>query len=182
MLVYSIKGDISAIQRSLTSLQQQKVPTAAARALNKTIGNVQTQASKSIREERALSARVVRDALKIRRATKTNLVATLTASGRPIPLREYAARVGKRGVTVKVSPGPRKLVTHASNKAFAIDKFGGHIYARTSKRRLPIKKLFGPSIPATFLKEKVVAAIAKTGAESWPKRFAEELKFELSKG
>lgn len=181
MLRLDIRGDLTEIKRSLTELQQTKVPTAAARALNKTIGNVRTQASKSIREERALSAKVVRDALTVKKATKTNLVASLTASGKPISLREYQARAGKRGVTVKVSPGGRKLVAHAGNKAFAVNKFGGHIYARTGNKRLPIKKLYGPSIPATFLKDKVVEAMERVGGENWPKRFAEELGFELSK-
>jgi DNA-binding MarR family transcriptional regulator len=182
MLRIDIRGDLETIKRSLTDLQQKKVPTAASRALNKTIGNIRTQASKSIREERALSARVVRDALTVKKTTKTQLVASLTASGRPIPLREYQARAGKRGVTVKVSPGGRKLVRHAGNKAFALAKFGGHIYARTGKERLPIKKLYGPSIPSTFVKDKVTEALDKVGGESWPKRFAEELQYELSKG
>jgi hypothetical protein len=181
MLRLDIRGDLEEVKRSLNDLQQRKVPNAAARALNKTIGNVRTQASKSIREERALSAKVVRDALTVQKATKAKLVASLTASGRPIPLREYQARAGKRGVTVKVSPGGRKLVEHAGNKAFALAKFGGHIYARTGKERLPIKKLYGPSIPATFLKEKVMSAMDKVGGENWPKRFAEELRFELSR-
>lgn len=182
MLRLDIRGDLNEIKKSLTDLQQKKVPTAAARALNKTIGNVRTVASKAIREERALSAKVVRDALTVQRATRTKLVASLTASGRPIPLRDYQARAGKRGVTVKVSPGKRKLVVVGGNKAFEIEKLGKHIFVREGNTRLPIKKLFGPSIPATFLKDKVVAAMAKAGAENWQKRFTEELQFELSKG
>lgn len=177
-----VRLDIKEVQKYLTDVQKKKVPTAAARALNKTIGNVRTQSSKSIREERALSAKVVKEALTVQRASKAKLVASLTASGRPIPLREYQARQGKKGVTVKVSPGGRKLVVHAGNKAFEVGKFGQHIYAREGKGRLPIKKLYGPSIPSTFIKEKVIAALTRVAGENWKKRFAEELNFELSKG
>lgn len=182
MIRLDVKADIEQVTKALSDLQRVKVPKVAARALNKTIGNVRTQASKSIRQERALSAKVVKDALKVEKATQAKLTASLTASGRPIPLREYQARQGKKGVTVKVSPGARKLVVHAGNKAFEIDKFGKHVYARTGTKRTPIKKLYGPSIPATFLKEVVVEAMRKVGGENWPKRFTEELKFELSKG
>jgi hypothetical protein len=182
MLRLDVKLDVEKVKRNLSDIQRKKVPVAAARALNKTIGNVRTQANKSIRQERALSAKVVRDALSISKATRASLVASLVASGKTIPLREYQARQGKRGVTVKVTPGRRKVVVHAGNKAFQIDKFGKHVYVREGKGRLPIKKLYGPSIPATFVKDKVVHAMNAVGGENWPKRFSEELAFELSKG
>lgn len=178
---FAVKLDLRQVQRFATDTQKKAIPAAASRALNKTLANVRTVASKEIREERALSAKVTKDALTIERATRQKLYGALVASGRPIPLSKYQARQGKRGVTVKVSPGGRKTVIHAGNKAFIVGKIGGHVFARETKSRLPIKKLYGPSIPSTFIKDKVINALKIAAGENWVKRFAEEMKFELSK-
>lgn len=176
-----VRLDLTEVKRWATDVQKRKVPTAAARAINKTLTNVRTEASKQIRKERALSASTVKDALTIRRATKLLLFGEVIASGRPIPLKEYQARETRAGVTVKVTPGKRKLVKHAGNKGFIVHKIGDHVFARTGKERLPIKKLYGPSIPATFIKQRVLDVLDRVAGESWQKRFAEELRYEFSK-
>jgi hypothetical protein len=177
----NVRVDIEEVKRMATDVQRNRVPNAAARAINKTLANVRTEASKQIRQERALSASTVKDALTIHRATKMLLIGDVTASGRPIPLKEYQARQTRSGVTVKVSPGPRKLVTFAGNKGFIVNKIGGHVFARTGKQRLPIKKLYGPSIPATFVKERVLAALDRVAGDAWHKRLAEELRYEFDR-
>jgi hypothetical protein len=162
-----------------------RLPAAARRAivrgLNKTATNVRTSASAAIRKRRALSAKVVRDAMAIRKATKERLVSSIVVTGSPIPLRDYKARQTKRGVTVSVSPGARKLVEHRGNHAFIVNKIGGHVFVRTGKSRLPIKKLFGPSLPSTFVQAEVRAAWTATALETMPKRLSEEVRFELSR-
>lgn len=154
---------------------------AISRGLNKTAANVRTAASAAIRAKRALSASTVRKALAIKSANPNRLVATLSVTGRPIPLKEYKASQTKRGVTVKVSPGKRKLVEHRGNRAFLIAKIGGHVFAREGKPRLPVKKLFGPSLPATFLNDEVRRAWTTTAQEALPKRLIEEIRFELNR-
>ena len=178
---FDVRADLREVQRMQREYKTNVVPNAAARAINKTLGNVRTESSKQIRIERALSAKVVRDALAVQRASKVRLHGAVIASGRPIPLREYQARQTRQGVTVKVSPGGRKLVVHSGNKAFEINRYGKHVYARVGGKRLPIKKLYGPSIPATFLKQKVMAAMDRVAGDNWPKRFAEELRHELAR-
>lgn len=179
---FNVRADLKEVERWANTVQRERVPTAAARAINKTLTSVRAESTKRIRDERALKASVVRDALRIIKANKFRLFGAVEASGRPIPLREYQARQTKKGVTVKVSPGGRKLVVNAGNAAFQLERYGQHVYARTGKTRLPIKKLYGPSIPATFLKEKVVQAMDRVAGDNWPKRFAEELKYELARG
>lgn len=176
-----MKFDASQVLRTLDDLPRGPARRAIVRGLNKTAANVRTSASTAIRERRALSAKVVRDAMAIRKATKDNLVSSLVVTGRPIPLRDYKASQTKRGVTVKVSPGKRTLVSHAGNRAFIIDKIGGHVFARQGKERLPVKKLYGPSLPSTFIQEQVRAAWTATAKDALPKRLAEEVRFELAR-
>jgi hypothetical protein len=181
MIGITVKADVEEVKRWMNSLQRDKVPAAASRAINKTLANVKTESSKRIRDERALSASVVKGTLTIYKANKAYLYGSLIASGRPIPLREYQARQTNKGVTVKVSPGGRKLIVQAGNHAFQVGRYGDHVYIRTGKSRLPIKKLYGPSIPATFLKQKIIDAMDRVAGDNWPKRFAEELRYELSR-
>lgn len=176
-----ITFDVRKVLGNVGEIPRGPMRRAAVRGLNKVVVNVRTSASTAIRQRRALSAKVVRDAMAIRKATNQHLVSSIVVTGRPIPLKGYKANQTKRGVTVAVTPGKRTLVSHAGNKAFIIDKIGGHVFARQGKSRLPVKKLFGPSLPSTFVQEQVRAAWTATAMDAMPKRLAEEMRFELSK-
>lgn len=176
----SVTADLSQIKRAFYDLNRKGVKAATVRALNKAAVNMRTDAIKRVRDVRSLKARTIREAFSIFRANAARLVVDLVARGRPIPLREYAARPTLKGVTVKVMKG-RTLVSHAGNKAFEIIKFGKHVYARESAKRLPIKKLYGPSIPTALTNEAAQAAILATGKRSFLARIKEELRYESRK-
>lgn len=176
-----ITVDTKQLEQALGEIAPERAPIAIARGLNKAAANTKTQASRSIRQKRALPAKAVNDAIAIAKASKAKLTATIIVTGRPIPLRDYKARQTQKGVTVAVSPGARKRVVHNGNAAFIVNKIGGHVFAREGKARLPIKKLYGPSLPATFLQTEVRAAWERTANESIVKRCEEELRFELSR-
>jgi hypothetical protein len=42
---------------------------------------------------------------------------------------------------------------------------GGHVYERTSRARLPIKKLWGPAIPKEMVKDEAEATFYRVSAE-----------------
>jgi hypothetical protein len=176
-----IRFDVSKVLATLDEMPRGPARRAIVRGLNKTTTNVRTSASSAIRRRRALPAKVVRDAMGIRKANAQRLVATIVVTGKPIPLRDYKARPTRKGVTAQVSPGKRKLVSHRGNAAFIVQKLSGHVFARQGKARLPIKKLFGPSLPSTFVQEEVRRAWTATAREAMPKRLAEEMRYELSK-
>lgn len=176
IITFDASSAIANIERLPRNARQ-----AISRGLNKTAANVRVAASTEIRKRRVLSAKIVRDAIAIRKASHQRLVASLVVTGRPIPLRDYKARQTKKGVTTQVSPGKRKLISHRGNRAFIVQKLSGHVFAREGKARLPIKKLFGPSLPSTFVQVEVRAAWTATAREVLPKRITEEMRFELSR-
>lgn len=181
MMRFSVKLDLSGINQ-LKRQTDAKVRRAAARAINRSAESVKTDVVRRMRTHRGLNASTIREALAIRRANATSLLAEVIASGKPIPLRDYGARQTRKGVTVRVNPTRgRKLVVKHGNKAFEIQKFGKHVFVRQGKQRTPIKKLFGPSIPATFLRKQIVEAMNQVAAREWPKRFQHELQRELAK-
>jgi hypothetical protein len=178
----SIKIDTRRVDELLRTLPDTLARKALVRALNKAAENVRVAASKAIREKRSLSAKTVRDAFSLVRANPSKLVATIKVTGNPVPLTEYKARHARRlGVSVMVTPGQRKRVRHAGNKAFISAKLGGHVFAREGTERLPIKKLFGPSLPSTMLNAEVRQAWEATAQEAIVKRAAEEVNNELRK-
>lgn len=165
------------VDRLLQDIPAKHLGLATVRALNKVAANVKTAANRAIRTRRALSASAVNKAMDIRKANLGRLTSSLVVTGRPIPLKDYKARQTAKGVTVKVSQGPRKLVSGA----FIVGRLGGHVYRRTGKARLPIEKLFGPSLPSTFVQDEVKMAWIAVAKDAMVKRSAEELNFELQR-
>lgn len=177
-----IRIDADQLRRAMAQLEYKGVQKATTRALNKAALNVRTEAVKEVRQRRALPAGTVRDAFRIKRASAVYQEAAVIASGRPIALREYGARTTRKGVTVKVMrSGGRKMVAHKGNKAFQLKRFGDHVYARQGATRLPIKKLFGPSIPTALTSAAVMSSLERVGSAAVAKRLTEELNYELGK-
>lgn len=158
------------------------------RALNKTAVTARATTARQIRDAGyAIKIGAIKDSLSIRRATEAELVAVLKATGRPIPLFKYGARQTSSGVTVNVKEG-RKTIPHA----FIATLASGHqgVFLRTDKSHkkvtrngktyysgLPIKELFGPSIPSAFANEVVQSAVISAIRDRFPVVLRQELKF-----
>lgn len=166
----------------------EEAPKAVQRALNKTAITARAQAARSIRDAGyGLKVGTIKGAFSIRRATQADFKAILTATGKPIPLINYSARQTARGVTVSVKNG-RKLIAHA----FIATMSSGHegVFIRVDNRHkrvirngkvyysgLPIKELFGPSVPSAFANAAVQDALKTAIEERFPVVLKQELKF-----
>lgn len=153
-----IVADVKPARRYVSSVQRRVVPKAQMRTVNELAKQVVTVSAREIRKRRRLKIGVIKKAMRVTKATITRLRARITARGRPISLKEYAARQTKRGVTVNIT-GRRKLwKSDGGRVAFQVKAIGGHIFARRSKKRLPIEKQWGPSIPSRFVQPDVERA------------------------
>ncbi|WP_233863498.1 phage tail protein [Paraburkholderia adhaesiva] len=168
------------------------VARAMARAVNKTALQARTAA---VREVRAvgynLKASTIRKALALRRANPKQPVATLKATGRPIPLAEYSAKQTRAGASVRVKNG-RKTIKHA----FVATMESGHtgVFMRVGKAHkrvtkngktywsgLPIRELFGPAIPDAVGNEAVKKQLAHLVDSKFPAILDHEIKWAESK-
>ncbi|MFM0213742.1 phage tail protein [Paraburkholderia sediminicola] len=162
---------------------------AVVRALNKTVEQARTAASVEVRAAGYnLKASAIRKSFSIKRATNSNLVATLKATGQPIALINYGARASKRGgVTVNVKTGSTVLrhafiATMPNGHRGVFQRVGnGHKKVvrngKTVRTGLPIKELFGPSIPTALGNDVVEKAIMKKIREKYPQILAHEIAF-----
>jgi len=165
---------------------------AMSRAVNKTAMQTRTAA---VREVRAagynLKASTVRKALALTRARPASPVATLKARGAPVPLIEYDARPTNAGVTVRVKNG-RKPIRHAFIATMDSGHTGVFVRIGTGHKRLwkrgrsrwsglPIRELFGPSIPDAVGNAAVQAALTRLVGRKFPAILAHEMEWEAKK-
>ncbi|ALS63646.1 phage tail protein [Pandoraea apista] len=191
MLSLNVRADVKGITADLSRyLGEEK--KAVVRALNKTANQARTEASKEVRAVGYnIKASAIKKSFAIKRASAGNLVVTLKATGRPIGLINYGARQGGGGVSVQVKSG-RKVLKHA----FIASMPNGHrgVFERTGKGHkkvvrngkvmrsgLPIKELFGPSIPQSLANDAVEKAVMAKIRQKFPQILKHELAFAASR-
>ena len=95
---------------------------------------------------------------------------TRSACRAHIALAEFHARQTRRGVSA--APwGLRRVFPHT----FIVEKLGGQVFRREGGARLPIRKLWGPSLPIELVRGASPAAFEKAAAADLPQRVAHEL-------
>ncbi|HEV8642168.1 MAG TPA: phage tail protein [Methylomirabilota bacterium] len=186
--------DTRDLERAFDALGAE-APRAVARAMNRTIATVKTAAVRASAAVLTLPQKDVRPAFFESRATSTRLEADLRASGKRIPLIAFGARGPEpsrgrgRGVTYRL-PGGRGRGTVPSG--FIATMRSGHrgVFKRTSNlyppaRRgpkpnrawLPIRELFGPSIPRVLLEGREGDALRTLAAEALVTNLEHEVAF-----
>lgn len=159
---------------------------AAPRALNKMADQVKVAAAREIRDAGyKLKVSDIKKGFKITRATASSLTSYVTASGKPIPLMAYGARPTAKGASVDVLNG-RKVITHAfiatmpsGHKAVIVRVGNQHKKvakgSRTVWSGLPIKQLFGPSIPDGMANAAVQEALQRLVTQKFPEILRQQI-------
>jgi hypothetical protein len=167
------------------------------RALNLTLTGVKTDASTEVRNVITASKKAVDATFKTSKATAASLSAKFESTGSPLPLIEYSANQTQKGVSVRVRKDRERKVLAG---AFIRTMKSGHKgvfwreyhaakgpvkkipYGKLPKKyRLPIKQLFGPSVPAILGNDPVMDPVLAKAGDRLHKNMEHELNFELSK-
>ena len=187
-LSVDVRFESAQATRLLRALSRKGVHNATVRALNKAANQTKTEASKSIRARLALKARVVNKQLKVIKAAR-KAEAAVVATGAAIPLRDYDARQTDLGVTFRINRSRRSLL----KGAFIVQSIGRHVFTRSGPKRKmkrgryvgqkkqPIIKRVGPSLPSTFLRDKVIRAMHSKVASIYPRLIGHEVEREIAK-
>ena len=187
MIKISVEADISGALRKLKVTAEQ-ASKAIPRALNKTATTARAEAAREIKSAGyGLKIRDIKKAISIIRANRSELRAIVRASGKPIPLIEYSARQTGKGVTVNVLRG-RKRIDGAFIATMPTGHRGVFVHqgetnrwvkrnGRRVRTRLPIRELFGPSVPQAFVNTIVQTALQRAIRERFPVVLAQELRF-----
>ena len=182
---FDVRADVAQVRKMFAKLGP-GVDKATARAINKTAVSVRAKAASEVQKHRNIKISEIKNALSLQRATSkarhVRLVATITARGRPIPIRLFGARLTRFGVTVLIRKGGRRQrLVRRGIRSFNRPGFaGGNVFVRESKKRLPISKWPPvPGIPTVFLQKKVVDVMQRQSASVFRRRFNEEIRYEI---
>lgn len=148
-----IEADLSDFRGDLR-LSRKRMNNALRNAVNDTGRQVMTHSARAVARAAGFKVSAAKKGFWLSRATPRNLEADVIARGKAQPLMAFGARQTKKGVTAKAW-GKRK--SYAGS--FIATMRSGHkgVFTRKGKARLPVKELWGPSVPGTFAQEAVYA-------------------------
>lgn len=196
MIRVNVASNISRVKLEARAVRSDIETKATVRALNRAGARAMTESNREVRKIFNVKASVVRGQMKLRRAYKGHLAATIRVYGKRIPLIEFSARETARGVTLRVRKGGRKLVPHAFIRTVASGHKGvfvraanargaagdipfrrgmGSRIAAPGKNDLPIAQLYSISVPAMLLDKGVSGAITKIAAQEFEKEFRRQM-------
>jgi hypothetical protein len=117
-------------------------------AMNQATADGKSAMAKAVQKEIVIAQANVKPFIKqTKRATASNLESELTVEeGKRISLKYFAPRKTRRGISYRIDrSGGRKELPGGFGLGPESRRLGGHVWTRTSKKRLPIVKAFGPS-------------------------------------
>ena len=174
----NVHNDAAAFRASVDRFSKQDMNRAIAIALNRTADGVRAEAIRRIRRTYNVAARELSRGFTTRKAYAGNLRSIVFANGRPLNVGAFGARQTKKGITVAIKSGARKLIPGAFFMTVGNNGYRGvfqrkFISGRSGKRfgRYPIRAVSTVSVPGLFRQEVVKEQLAAIV----PDRFRTEL-------
>jgi hypothetical protein len=192
-----VRTDLARLKRRLGAISKNVLPRAAVTALNKTAVNVRTAASRSISEQTGMRVGDVRKRIRIKRAARQRFEADVIGNTFSPNLINYVRRSQQNAQAFRRKKGRGKgrkfvyegVVARAWRKKevypetfIGTTKTGKPlVFVRTGKARTPIKTVYGPSLPRTFVKRETETVMERTAAKRWIVNVEQEINFRLRK-
>jgi hypothetical protein len=165
----SVEVDIRNATRGLLLLQKD-INRAAVAALNKTGTTARAVAAREISRETSLPVNEVRKRVPLVKANGYTLQAQIKAEPYAPNLIRYSkdtrAAARKRGGVRAKAWRQAKLY-----KGTFIGNQGRTVFKRVGESRLPIKAVYGPSVPREFIRDHTLTAIQTTVGQRFPLEF-----------
>jgi len=151
--------------------QKKVMQKAEVAALNRAAKTALSRTIRLIRQKYNLKAKDIREQTKVIRANRNNTKVEIRVANKAIGLIKFGARQTKKGVTAAEQKGRRKTYPNAF---IAVAKAGGQaVFIRKTKKRLPIKEMFGPTAMQLFS--------SKKASDELEKIFYERFKIEFER-
>lgn len=177
-----LKIEIKGLDKFKREMQESPnaVRRATVSALNKLAQQGMNTGSRKLREEYNLKAGDIKKRVQIEKAKPNQLISIIVSRGsRRTPILYYGARQTKKGLSVSIKKGSRKVITHGFISTMKSGHTGGFI--RRGKTRLPIDELYGPSVTHLFGSKKIQETIMRHIEDNESRIFESELRYFLDK-
>lgn len=150
--------------------------TATARAINRALQGARAVTVKAIRERYTVRATDIRETLRIKKATKSDLEGSLTSRGTKLDINASHFKVRPR--TDTTGNRQRKVVAELiKGSPFEVQRgfiYNTQVFRRAGRARLPIAKQVGPAVPQMLEQDDVL----QRATEAISERFRERLEHE----
>src|SRR4029450_7935439 len=149
--------DLAPVRALLATLHPPALTEVSALALNDTAKNAQVEAAQVLRPMMGLPSADLKAAMRIELARPDHLESAVIASGKAIPMIKFRPRERRPdGVTITVAGKAERY-----KRAFIATVKHGHVgvFERKGRERLPIRELYGPSIPGMLRRTDVLPVI-----------------------
>lgn len=149
-----------------------KIPIAVNRAVGRTIKHMKTEAARKIRQSYIVKHG---DALKILKSHRPDkFSATLEGRGYVVPIEKFklTPKVQEPNNRRKIKATVKKGSGAVLSSAFTTSN---GVFERKGKKRYPIRRIFGPSIPSMMNSEEVSEHVYEKGREMLDKRLDHEI-------
>lgn len=150
----------------------------AVRALNGVARKAHTKSGRITSRRMGIKVGAAKNEIKVKKANQSKHESEIVATFRPLSLKRFAPRQTKKGVTAKAW-GRRKLYRGAFiNKT----KMHGHVFRRSTKKSLPVRRLWGPDVPRTLASQSVqkyVLRHARRDMERSVRREYRRIEYEI---
>lgn len=198
MISIDIQPQLREIRASVATAARELPDRVTVQALNRSATSVRAEASREIRKVYTLRASSIGRAISLQRANRANLTAVLTATGNRLSLTQFTGvRQTKRGVSVEIKRGNRRVISHAFLAQMksghrgvfirAYEGTGGQapVYrnkrARKSGNDLPIAEITTLSMPKAFTSERVLGALQRVARQRFTVEYERAARFYLSR-
>ncbi len=175
--VHVDKQRIEEIQKELGAMEK-KAPNAISRAMNRTVTALASEANRQIKGKYHIKPADIKPAIKRKRSSPSNLVAGIDVRGGPLGLDKFKVSPKtvnpRRKSQLKISVRKDRGVSTVGG-AFNVQLHGHKVMKRKGKSRLPIERLYGPSVPQMAKNEEIRTAILQKGGQRFEERLAHEI-------
>ena len=151
---------LAQIEKKLGKMKGE-APKALKNALNKTARQAQADLKKQVKKQYVVKAKKLSEAMRIQKATNSNLDATIFVRGKVLNITNYKTSTPKKGAKAQVAKdgGLKQIVGPRGITAFK--GMNDLIWQRRGKERYPIKPIKSLSIPKAVGNEKKVYGIVE---------------------
>jgi hypothetical protein len=175
----NVEADIKAMSKHLRWSQREVIPKASSRALNDVAAKAKTASAKSIAKGAGIKQKAFKKSIVVVKSTWGKLTAMVISDRWRANLIEYTStRQTKRGVA-STAWGKRK--TYKGTFIATMKNGKRLVMARKGSARLPIKSIWGASIPKVFAEQATKQAMDQAVRSNFKKRFKHHIAFYLSK-
>lgn len=185
----TIQHDLNKLRRQLSTLETKVAPQATIRTLNRVAESAKVASARHIAPQMNSRQAAVKRRIVTQKATFKKLWATLVARDRSLQLIEFVVGSkkptqqpgGKRGLVKAKVYGKTRTLTDAFIAPRRTGDSKTTVYIRKSKKRKPLKLLYGPGIMQLFRQKENDAIMQTTVRERFPIEFARNLAFYINR-